>query len=53
MQAADLFAGEEQTSEANKCRLKVRPSFLCCMAASCCWKSTRDICKSRPGQATE
>jgi hypothetical protein len=23
MQAADLFAGEEQTSEANKCRLKV------------------------------
>ena len=22
-QAADLFAGEEQTSEANKCRLKV------------------------------
>ena len=25
MQAADLFAGEEQTSEANKCRLKLRP----------------------------
>ena len=23
VQAADLFAGEEQTSEANKCRLKV------------------------------
>ena len=26
MQAADLFAGEEQTSEANKCRLKVSSS---------------------------
>ena len=24
LQAADLYAGEEQTSEANKCRIKVK-----------------------------
>ena len=36
-QAADLFSGEDATSEANKCRLKVRPiAWLECPTRIAC-----------------